>query len=1209
MTTDDKDTFHPENEKASEAIGATSGIPVIGIGGSAGALESFKNFLTAVPVDSGAAVVIIQHLAPAHPSMLMEILAQHTRMEVREIREGMPVEPNCVYVIPPNKYVGIRDGILYLSEPVTEHGIRMPIDFFLRSLAEDRQERAICILLSGAGSDGTLGLRAIRGAGGLTIAQDHTAQFGEMPGSAVATGLVDFILPPDQMPKTITEYLQQPYIRGGEPAAVVEAEGKHDGLGEILDLVREQTRSDFRCYKKSTILRRIERRMGLHHIEEISRYAGMLRQDVKEIGELHKDLLINVTSFFRDAEAFDELRSKAIMMLAQSKQMDDPFRVWVPGCSSGEEAYSIAMLLLEEVEAARKHNAVQVFATDIDEDALQFARTGIYPESIVADIGKDRISKFFFRKDGNYHVSEHLRGTVVFAAQNLITDPPFSKMDLISCRNLLIYIDAETQSKLVPLFNFALKPGGYLFLGKSEGVGGHTELFEAVSKKARLYRRLTPIRPIALDSPILPGRKKVLPSPGPTERKLPATSYADSVRQALLNHFAASVVLIDRRGQVLQFHGQTVKYLDMPTSEPSLNLLDIAKEGLGLKIRSALHQALSESKTVVIDPVKITQDAGASFARVTVSPITPRGDSEPLLAVIFEDIPRPAAAESEPVRDSENAFVIQLENELRATQQDLQSSIEEQQASNEELRIANEEVISTNEELQSTNEELETSKEELQSVNEELTTVNSQLQEKVESLNKANRDMQNFLESTQIATLFLDCELRIMLFTPATTRLFNLIPSDTGRSIRDFSTNFMDYDLSADARTVAQEAIVIEREVRRADGPCYLVRFMPYCTQNNKVDGVIITFGDITSLRRAEKQIRRLATAMMDSNDAVILFDLKGNVQAWNHGAQNMYGWSESEALTMSFLDFVSKGKDAEHAALMNRLLIGDTIASFETHHVTKDGRILDVWLTATALLDNSGKAEGFCTTGRDITEHRRRQDELKTLNEALLERTAEAETRAEQLRKMAAELNLIEKREQQRIAQVLHDDLQQTLVAAKYHLSCVPDSRNVPQATAEVSDLIGEAIATSRRLTTELNPPVPQQGGFTVILEWLAKWMQDMHGLEVKVAAPWRSEVLPENIAFFLFRTVRELLFNVVKHAGVKAARIEVNRADDLIQIIVEDEGAGFDPSVLDPAWESLGFGLSSIRERLAVLGGRMEIDSASGQGSRVRLVIPVDD
>ncbi len=544
-------------------------------------------------------------------------------MRVAEAQDGVPVEPNCVYVIPPKHYLGIRDGVLYLVEPITEHGIRMPIDYFFRSLAEDRQERAVCILFSGAGSDGTLGVRAVRGAGGLTIAQDQTAQFGEMPRSAVATGLVDLVLPPAQMPQALTDYLRQPYVRGGEPRAVVEAEGQPGGFSDILDLVLAQTGCDFRCYKKSTILRRIERRMGLHHLSDLARYTDLLRQDAHEVNQLHKDLLINVTAFFRDAEAFEELRLQAIAPLVAAKQTDEPLRVWVPACSSGEEAYSVAMLLVEEVAAARKHCPVQVFATDIDEEALQFARAGIYPESIVADVGADRLAKYFTRKDQGYQVSELLRNSVVFADQNLITDPPFSKMDLISCRNLLIYLDTETQAKLIPLFNFALNPGGYLFLGKSEGVGGRDDLFDTISKKARLYRRLTPARPIALDTPILPGRRRALPAAGPAAGKPPAASYADSIRQALLSHFAASVVLVDRKGQILQFHGQTGKYLNLPMTEPSLNLPDIAKEGLSLRLRSALHQAADDGKPVVMESVPLTREQGAPFARVTVAPLVP----------------------------------------------------------------------------------------------------------------------------------------------------------------------------------------------------------------------------------------------------------------------------------------------------------------------------------------------------------------------------------------------------------------------------------------------------------------------------------------------------------------------------------------------------------------------------------------------------------
>jgi PAS domain S-box-containing protein len=1020
-------------QDTAEGCGPTPGIPVIGLGGSAGALECFKTFFQAMPPDSGAAFVVIQHLAPAHVSMLSELLAQHTRMKVAEAQDGVPVEANCVYVIPPNEYLGLREGILYLAEPIKRDGIRMPIDFFLRSLAEDRQEQSICVLFSGAGSDGTLGVRAVRGAGGLTIAQDpQTAQYGDMPRSAIATKLVDFILSPDQVPQAIMDYLRQPYVRGGQPPAVLESQGKLGRFDEILAAVHAQTGCDFRCYKKTTILRRIERRMGLHRIADMDEYVKLLRRNADEVCQLQKDLLINVTAFFRDADAFEELRLKAIGPAIQAKAPDETLRVWVPACSSGEEAYSIAMLLMEEMMAARKTCPLQVFATDIDEEALEFGRQGIYPESIAADVGLDRLARFFVRKEQGFQVSESLRACVLFAQQNLITDPPFSKMDIISCRNLLIYLDADTQTRLVPVFNFALNGGGYLFLGKSEGVGTQGDLFDVVSKKARLYRRVTPARPIILDTPILPGRRK-LAMVGQPPAKPPATLYSEAIRQAILSHFGAGVVLVDRKGQILQFHGQTGKYLNMPTGEPNLNLLDIAKEGLAMRLRSALHAAINDGKPVVLEPLALRPEEGGAFVRVTIAPLPRRGESELLLAVIFEDVPRPEFPNAQPAQaGGSDTAVRQLEEELRALQQDLQSSIEELQSANEELRVSNEEVVSTNEELQSTNEELETSKEELQSVNEELTTVNSQLQEKAERLAAANSDLSNLLKSTQIATLFLDAEMRVKFFTPATERVMKLIRSDIGRPISDLSTNFIDYDLTADALAVAMGCVAdvpsacaegilpscaagvppasetslhpqrgqqqqrqdagrmpsahagetpasqIERDVRHSDGSVYHVRVMPYLAQEDRREGVVVTFDDVSRLRRAEERTRRLATVVTDSNDAVILFDPRGSIQAWNRGATAMYGWSEEEALRMNIRDLATPEEMANLGDLIRRVIGGETIGSAETRRRGKDERVLDVWLTITAVLDETGQLAAIATTERDITERKRAETSLR---------------------------------------------------------------------------------------------------------------------------------------------------------------------------------------------------------------------------------------
>ena len=832
-----------------------------------------------------------------------------------------------------------------------------------------------------------------------------------------------------------------------------------------------------------------------------------------------------------------------------------------------------------------------------------------------------------------------------------------------------------------------------------------------------------------MDSPILPGKKKTLPTEGIGESKISSASYADSIRHTLLDHFAASVVLVTRKGQALQFYGQTGKYLNMPTGGPNLNVLEIAKEGLSLKLRSAMHQAAGENKTVVMDNIPIEQYDGISFARVTVVPVAQHDDAEPQLAVIFEDVSRPFDIKPEPVGGENEPLIRQLENELQATQQVLQSSIEELQSSNEELRVANEEVLSSNEELQSTNEELETSKEELQSVNEELTTVNSQLQDKAEELNKANRTMSNFIVSTQIATLFLDSAQRIKIFTPATTRLLNIIPSDTGRPISDLSMPFIEYDLTSDARTVSREANVIEREVQLTGGSAYLVRLMPYLKQNNEVDGVIVTFSDVTALRRADNRIHQLATVVMDSNDAVIFFDIEGNVQAWNRGARNMYGWSETEALRMNFRDLVPACKVAEHLDMIHRLRTGEVIDSFETQRLTKDRRILDVWLTITAvpgtsqnviviatterditerkkqgeailrakndwertfdsvpdliaILDNKhrivranramverlgltreqcmgltcykavhgtdeppdfcphartlleggeqatevhedrlggdfivtttpllspeGKVEGTLHVARDITKRKGAEQALHNLNLNLEQRVQE---RTMQLRSLALELSQAEERARKRLAQVLHDQLQQLLVAAKFSATSIRDrvSDVIQPEVQEILDLLGLSIDVSRSLTMELSPPILHDGGLAAGLAWLARWTQEKYGITIIVNAEAPPRPMSEDLHLMCFQAVRELLLNMAKYAGVTSAQITVTYDNGRsLRIVVSDEGKGFDPTQAVGA-TSGSFGLFSIRERFAILGGRLEVESAPGQGTRATLTVPL--
>ncbi len=1188
---------------------SSAGIPVACLGGSAGALEPFRSFLSAMPADSGAAFVVIQHLAPAHESLLADILARCTSMKVVQVADGTQVEPNHVYVIPPNQYLRISNGILFLAKPVIEHGIRMPIDFFLRSLAEDRQECAIAILFSGTGSDGTLGVRAVRGGGGLTITQDsETAQFGDMPRNAVSTGQVDYILPPDRMPEALLTYLKQPYLQGSEPVEVLDDPGNPDGIQDILALVATRTGCDFRCYKKSTILRRIQRRMGLHHLSELAGYSQLLNQEPDEVNQLQKDLLINVTAFFRDTEAFEEFRQKAIVPLIQASKEGDLLRVWVAGCASGEEAYSVAMLLMEEMEAAHVNRIVNVFATDIDEDALQLARQGLYPASIAADVEPGRLAKFFLAKVQGFQIREPLRGAVVFASHNLISDPPFSKMDIICCRNLLIYLDTEAQAKVIPLFNFALNPSGYLFLGKAESAADREDLFTLVSKKARLFRRLTPARPI-VSGAVLPGRRMMPPRPVDPPKKPAAANLGDVIRQVVLQHFAASVVLVDRKGQVLQFHGQTGKYLDMPVAEPNLNLLDIAKQGLSARLRTAMHEALSTGRSAILSSVPITREEGSPLARITIAPLMLRPEKEPILAVIFEDVAHLAAAEPGPPAAAGNETIIrQLEEALRVTEQDLQSTIQDLQASNEDLRISNEEVISTNEELQSSNEELETSKEELQSVNEELTTVNSQLQAKVEQLVVANSDIAKFLESTEVATIFLDNELGIRLFTPAANRIFKILSSDVGRPLTDFSMQLVGYDLMADVRAVAKTASAVEREVRHADGSSYLVRLVPHRTQAQQADGIVVTFTDVTQLKSNQQALiesaRKYRELVENANSIIMRVTPEHTILFFNEYAQKLFGYTQEEVLGRNVVGTIVPEKDSagrdQRAMILSITEDPDRHAVNENENVGKSGKRVWVHWSNRAVRDQHGKVREIFCVGTDITQRKEMEDEA-----------VQYQVR---LRALAERLAVSEEKARWQISRYIHDTIIQNLSLSSMRLAAtqkaMAEGRTNQEADnlKETKKLVDDAISECRNVMSELTPPLLYEVGLIPAFKDLADTIQQKHGIRVNVEDGGLTAVLDETIRGLLFQSARELIMNALKHAGPCVISVVVSNTETGVQIRVQDDGRGIETGQLARhEVRQGGFGLFAIRQRLESLGGRLSIESAPGKGTTAVITLPI--
>jgi two-component system, chemotaxis family, CheB/CheR fusion protein len=990
-------------EKAAPVPGRRSGpaFPIVGIGASAGGLAAFEAFFSGMPADAdpGMAFILVQHLAPDHKSLLTELIRRCTRMEVFEVEDGMEVRPNCTYIIPPNHDMTLLHGRLQLIDPIAPRGQRLPIDFFFRSLAQSLHESVIGVVLSGTGSDGTLGVRAIKGEGGMVIAQTpESCEYDGMPRSAIATGLVDYELPPSEMPARIIAYAAHAY---GPPLHTEAAPTSRteNALRKICILLRIHTGHDFSQYKPSTIHRRIERRMAVHQIKRLDAYIQYMQQAPLEVEALFRDLLIGVTRFFRDTEVFKEFEEEVVPKLFAGKSPGSSIRIWSTGCSTGEEAYSIAILLQEYMEKTRTRIKVQIFATDIDSQAISTARSGLYPASIAADVTPERLARFFTVESngGAYRIHKTLRDILIFSEQDVIKDPPFSKLDCVVCRNLLIYMGGELQKKLMPLFHYALRPGGFLFLGTSETVGDFGDLFTAVHRKSKLYlckeaqlgKRSTAmsrfIPPLsALDSSLL--RPTIVKEAA--SAKLP---LRDLTEQTLLQRFVPVGVLVNAQGDILYLHGRTGQYLEPTQGEAGINnILKMAREGLRRGLNTALHKARSSGGTARSQSLWVKTNGSFTSVDLTVCPVAADhvDFSDPFYLVILEPSPQinhesvqtpapPAVGGGVEESDGEKDNLVKtLRQELLANEEYLQSTIEELETSNEELNSSNEEMQSINEELQSSNEELETSKEELQSVNEELSTVNTELQNKLTDLSQANNDMSNLLSGTGIATIFVDHNLCIMRFTPAATQIINLIPVDIGRHVGHIVSKLVGYDsLVEDVESVLETLLPKDLEVQAEDGKWYTMRIQPYRTLDNVIEGAVITFVDITEMKKSDELLQeahgqiRLAVVARDSQDAITVLDMKGDILSWNPSAQRLLGWSEKEALSMNIQDMLPKGLQAEELENLRLAAVGDLPVPYETRRIHKDGQALQVRLTASLLVDDTGCAYGMATTQRIIQE------------------------------------------------------------------------------------------------------------------------------------------------------------------------------------------------------------------------------------------------
>lgn len=1004
------------------AANSTS-FPIVGIGASAGGLAAFEAFFSGMPAgaDPGMAFVLVQHLAPDHDSILVELVQRTTRLKVFEVKDGVVVQDNCAYIIPPDRDMAFLNGTLQLLEPSEPRGQRFPIDFLFRSLAHDQHERAIGIVLSGTGSDGTLGVRAIKGEGGMVMVQSpDSCEFDGMPRSAMATQMVDFELPPADMPSQLMAYVAHSFGRLPRPATPAEPHDEN-ALRKIFFLLRTQTSHDFSQYKIGTICRRIERRMAVHQLDTIGEYVKYLQQTPVEVVALFRDLLIGVTSFFRDTQAFETLKTLVIPKLFEAKPPGSIIRVWCTGCSTGEEAYSIAILLQEQLNVLRQNYKVQIFATDIDSHAIATARGGVYPASIARDISAERLERFFTLENGDsaYRIHKSIRDMLIFSEHDLIRAPPFSRLNLISCRNLLIYLNVDLQKKLVDLFHYALLPGGQLFLGTSETAGEFGGLFSVVDRKSKIYKRTADFqgtrrtvleRFVAYPVHSAPAtdhdnerdnehnneRNNALPMTTGKVSVPAKNSLREMTEQALLQQITPTGALVNAQGDILYLHGRTGMFLEPTPGDAGVNnILAMAREGLRSDLTHSLRKAVTAKERVQALGVRVKTNGHFTRVDVAVCPVAqgPAATLEsPLFLIILQALETPQTTQTTQTPDSDNAQamaalpklgkyrhskaangeIARLQAQLQAKEDYLSTVNEELETSNEELKSSNEELQSVNEELQSSNEELETSKEELQSINEELTTVNTELKTKINDLSRANNDMNNLLAGTDIGTVFLDHSLRIVRFTPAATEIINLIPSDIGRPVGHIVMNLADYDtLVPDVQAVLHTLIPKEVDVLTAKGKSYTLRIRPYRTLENVIEGAVITFVEITDMVHTREALRkanemmRLAVVVRDAFDAITVQDLDGRIIAWNPGAVRLYGWTELQALGMNVRDRIPAGLHQQALEQVFQLSQAETLQPYQTQRLAKDGSIKEVSLTSTALVNASGLMYAISTTER----------------------------------------------------------------------------------------------------------------------------------------------------------------------------------------------------------------------------------------------------
>lgn len=1176
---------------------------VVCLGASAGGLEALEKFFGNVPPDSGLAFVVVQHLSPDFKSLMDELLARHTQLAIHRVEHGMQIEPDAIYLIPPKKEMIVTGGKLLLTDKDPSQGLSLPIDKFMRSLAQDYGEQAIGVILSGTGSDGSRGVRAVREAGGLVLAQDaESANFDGMPRAAADTGVVDAVLPPQHMPQAILEHARGVTITPEEEASAPLSDA---GITHLLSALREAYGIDFSYYKPTTVSRRVERRVQLSGCGDLNEYVNSVLADPEELNSLYRDLLIGVTKFFRDADAFRQLEVDVLPQLLNQVPSDGELRIWVAGCATGEEPYSIAILVQEALAARGRTTNVKIFATDVHRASLEFASAGVYSEEALSEVSSERKRKYFQKRGSGYHVSQALRKMVVFAPHNVVKDAPFTKLDLITCRNLLIYLQPEAQKKAISLFHFGLRGGGFLFLGPSESPGDLAEEFETVDRHWKVFRkRRDARRPADLRLPLSPSLERLRSASSPPaapSRGLPEVHLLRAY-DALLDQYVPPSLLVDSRRRLVHSFAGAGKFLAVPDGRPPDDVLDYVDPELKLALAGALQRAAKEKAPVVYGSLSSPAVDGGQQLRMSVRSIAVQSTGDEYYLVSFEAQEKkrstqpPTAAEID-FGEASRDRIAELEDELRYTKENLQATIEEMETTNEELQATNEELVASNEELQSTNEELH-------SVNEELYTVNAEHQRKIAELTELTDDMDNLLRSTEVGTIFVDRKLRIRKFTPQVSRTFQILDQDIGRPLDAFTHNIQHEELLEDVRRVIATNEAFELDVQDKRGAWFLLRILPYRSKE-RVEGAVVTLIDIDTLKRSEDQLRRLSKVFMDGADPIIIEDLDGTIVDVNAEVERVCGWSREDLIGQS-VTMLIPDELVEAAWKRRRECLEDkSVRSIETTRRHRSGATHPVLLTLSLLQGEGGRPVGVASIAKDITEHKRAEEEART---AVKRRDEFLAMLSHELRNpLGAIANAAKILEHKQLPQELAAESSDVILRQSRQMArLLDDLLDVSRITQGKIDIRKQTVDLSRLAKDALQA---------------TKAEIERRGHTLEFDAPGAS-IWVEGDPSRLLQIVENLLVNAAKytpHGG--RIRLDVSERGGEAVIAVADNGRGIPAEVLGSVFDlfvqeekpldrsegGMGVGLSLVRMLVELHGGAVTAHSEGrDKGSEFTVRLP---